>query len=579
MNLGDIIRRLSVFLVPYKKWIFQSITFTFIASLLNTISPFLIRYTINIAYRPRRIGNFDIAEFLSVVFLIFLLKEICYFILSIRQKFVSEEMRSNIAKDLNQSVLKKILCSSGEFFIQPDHLPGELQSNIDHGIAALTNLTQIIFLDFIPLLLNAVVSIGIMLFANAYIGLATMVIIPLYLHFSFLQAKKLKGVWSRHLSLRAKQMSALYNIISSIFIIKSFGRERFEASNQEEIHKDIINTQMKFRRTNYYFDGVKIFIEQLGVMSILMFSLYFVLNGMSTIGELMFNIFLFNNFSGPFRQLHRSYDQINESIAFSKSFFEILDSREVEKSGKYKGCPALYDLRTSNLNFSYANGKSVIKDVTMVIPHSKTTAIVGLSGSGKSTILNLLCRFYLPTSGTIFLNSKDICDYNIETYRKYIGFVLQKTHIFQGRIDDNLRYGKYEASHEEMVEAAKKAYLHHEIIDLPEKYRSDASALSVGQQQRLSIARLFLKDPPIVCLDEPTASLDAISIEKIRKSIAVLRKDKTIVVISHDLYQIMDADVIYVLRSGEVVEVGTHQELMQMKGYYFQMFHISQKQH
>lgn len=211
----------------------------------------------------------------------------------------------------------------------------------------------------------------------------------------------------------------------------------------------------------------------------------------------------------------------------------------------------------------------------MLIEHGKTTALVGLSGAGKSTIINLLCKFYLPDFGFIDLDNVSLNKFDNTSLRSDIGLVLQKNHIFQGSIEDNIRYGNMNASFEEIETAAKKAYLHDQIVELPEKYAHDATQLSGGQQQRIAIARLFLKDPPIIFLDEPTASLDAIATEQIKNSLDAIKEGRTVVIISHSLSQILDSDTIYVMRKGEVVESGTHDHLIGLHGTYREIFDAS----
>ena len=190
----------------------------------------------------------------------------------------------------------------------------------------------------------------------------------------------------------------------------------------------------------------------------------------------------------------------------------------------------------------------------MRIEAGKTTALVGLSGAGKSTVINLLCKFYLPNKGEILLDGKNLNDYENEFLRSHIGLVLQKNHIFKGTIEDNIRYGDMNASFDQIEEAAKKAYLHDQILDLQEGYQHDATQLSGGQQQRIAIARLFLKDPPLF-LDEPTASLDAIATEQIKNSLDAIKENRTVVIISHSLSQILDSDKIYVMKKAALLKV------------------------
>jgi ABC-type multidrug transport system fused ATPase/permease subunit len=204
----------------------------------------------------------------------------------------------------------------------------------------------------------------------------------------------------------------------------------------------------------------------------------------------------------------------------------------------------------------------------MTIESGKITAFVGLSGAGKSTILNLLVKFYNPDCGSIKLDGVDIRDYDTNFLRDNIGMVLQKNHIFDGSIEENIRYGRPNASKEDVIDAAKKAYIYDQVMKLPEGFNSRAQLLSGGQQQRIAIARMFLKNPPIIFLDEPTASLDAIATEQIKASIDAIKKGRTVIIISHSISQIIDSDVIYALKDGRVEQSGDPDSLYRMGGVY-----------
>ncbi|MCC8095622.1 MAG: ATP-binding cassette domain-containing protein [Tannerellaceae bacterium] len=208
----------------------------------------------------------------------------------------------------------------------------------------------------------------------------------------------------------------------------------------------------------------------------------------------------------------------------------------------------------------------------MGILPGRITALVGLSGAGKSTLINLLDKFYHPDSGEILLDDVSLEDYDTEFLRDNIGLVLQKNHIFNGTIEENIRYGNPDATYEQVVEAAKQSYIHEQIMTLPHKYETSALSLSGGQQQKIVIARMFLKNPPIIFLDEPTASLDAISTEQIKNSLDAIKKNRTVIIISHSISQIIDSDIIYVMKEGRVVERSTHEELYHMEGTYKKIF-------
>jgi ABC-type multidrug transport system fused ATPase/permease subunit len=204
----------------------------------------------------------------------------------------------------------------------------------------------------------------------------------------------------------------------------------------------------------------------------------------------------------------------------------------------------------------------------MKIGSGHITAFVGLSGAGKSTIINLLDKFYEPDCGRITLDGVDLREWDTKYLRENIGLVLQKNHIFKGTIEENIRYGKPDATDEEVVEAAKKAYIYDQIMKQPDGFKARATALSGGQQQRIAIARMFLKNPPIIFLDEPTASLDAVATEQIKASLDAIKRDRTVIIISHSISQIIDSDVVYALKDGRVEQTGNPDELYRKGGVY-----------
>ncbi len=224
------------------------------------------------------------------------------------------------------------------------------------------------------------------------------------------------------------------------------------------------------------------------------------------------------------------------------------------------------------MNFYYPNGHHALKDIEMEIRPNKITALVGLSGAGKSTLISLLDKFYEPQQGQIKLDGIDLKDYDTQFLRDHIGLVLQKNHIFQGTIFENIRYGKTTASMDDVIEAAEKASIHAQILQLPDGYDSDALMLSGGQQQRIALARMFLKNPPIIFLDEPTASLDAIATEQIKQSLDQIKQGRTVIIISHSLSQIIDADYTYVMKEGRIAEHGEHAQLYHQQGVYKEIF-------
>ena len=578
MNVWQIIVRLAPFVKPYQSLVVISFFLTLLGAVIAQINPIVLRYTVDTISQLLSEGKTAQQGYSLLIFISLILfgKELANIAVKYGQNMLGERIRINLSSQLSQYAVERILSYRYSYFADDENATGKLQTRIDRGAESLTRFVQNIFINLLPLFANALFALVVMFSANFYVGLIASVIMPIYFLLSWRQAGMLKGVRRGLRTLRETKTNGLFNIIESIIVIKSFVREEYEREKQAQLQRNLIDAQIRQRKTNYVFDALKTFVEQAGVVLIIILTAYLVLDGQMTIGTIMFHILLFNNVSAPIRQLHRIYDEINEAMTYAEGFFEVLDADgAIEESGATGTKNLRGEFILKNVNFTYPNGTQALFDVSMRIPAGKTVAFVGLSGAGKSTLLNLLCKFYQPSSGEIMLDGVNILDYDTRLLRRRIGLVLQKNHIFRGSIEENIRYGNIGANFAEVEAAARKAYLHDQIEELPHKYDSEAQQLSGGQQQRIAIARLFLKNPPVIFLDEPTASLDAIATEQIKNSLDAVKERRTTVVVSHSISQIIDSDVIFVLKEGRVVESGTHEELYENGKTYREIFNAS----
>ena len=574
MNLFQLFKNVSPFVKPYKWLVFITLVLTLIGSLMAQVNAIVLDWTVDqvngLVTAGEQWGQ-AAAHIVIMISVVLLGKEIISALITFAQNYYGERMRIFVSRDLAQSVIEKVLTFRMAFFNTGDNATGKLQARIDQGVSSLSRTVQNFFIDLLPLFTSALLALILMFAANVYVGLVALGIVPIYFWITYRQARRLKG-WRREMRSHLETKSqGIKNIIDSINVIKSFNREQIEGQKQLDIQNQVTENQMKTRKVAFYYNGVKSFVKQVGTVLVIILTAYLVLIGYQgmTIGKIMYHVMLFSNVIAPITQLQRIFDDVNDALIYAEGFFGILDAEEeVEPSGSYKPEKIHGKFEIRNVDFTYPNGNQALFGINMTIEPNKITAFVGLSGAGKSTIVNLLDKFYEPQVGTITLDGVDLREYDTKFLRENIGLVLQKNHIFDGTIEENILYGKPNATHEEVVEAAKQSYIYDQIMALPKQFENKASDLSGGQQQRIAIARMFLKNPPIIFLDEPTASLDAISTEQIKNSLDAIKKDRTVIIISHSISQIIDADLIYALQNGRVEESGDPDEIYKKGGIY-----------
>ncbi len=573
--LWNILKKLAVFAAPYKLLIIATLILTVLGSFTAQVNAFVLRYAVDTLTEIATLAEPWEAgvRMLGIISAVLLTKEILSIFISFGQRFYGEKIRINLSRDLSQKIIERILTYRMAFYTSSENDSGKLQTRIDYGVSSLTSLVQNFFIDMLPLFASAIVSLIIMFSTNFWIGLVGLFIIPIYFFISQKQARRLQGFRRQMRSFREAKSGLVISLINSISVVKSFVREPIEAQKHLKIQKEMTDNQLRIRSIGFIYDAVKTFIEQIGVVVIILLTSYFVLQGQMTIGMILFHVMLFQNVAAPIRQLHRIYDQINNALTYAEGFFDILeDESQVENIDGISSKDLKGHIELKNVDFTYPNGTQALKDVSFEIRSNRITALVGLSGAGKSTIINLLVKFYEPDAGMICLDGHNLKDCDTHDLRQNIGLVLQSNHIFSGTISENIRYGNMNATMDDIIVAAKKASIHEQVMQLADGYESTAKSLSGGQQQRIALARMFLKDPPIVFLDEPTASLDAIASQQVKKSLDLIKQDRTVIMVSHNIAQIIDADDLVVIENGQVVETGTHEALYDKGGKYYEIF-------
>ncbi len=581
MGIGALLIHVLRIVRPYRWLVLVTLALTLVGALLAQVNAIVLDRAvdaINVLDQQPSLVWASALRILLIVSAVLLGKELLAAVVNFFRRYYGERMRILVSRDLTLKVVARMQSFRMAFFTTSGNEAGRLQSRIDKGVLSTSRAVNSFFIDILPLFTSALLALILMFMANVYVGLVALFIVPVYFYVTYIQAERMRSGRRGIFDGQQAVSQNILNIIESIGVIKSFNREDIENQRLGGTQDTVTNIQLSTRKQSYFFTGLKGFLEQIGTVLIIILTAYLVLTdypGM-TIGKIMYHVMLFSNVSAPIRQLHRIYDDLNDALIYSEGLFELLEGEEdLEETGDYrpdevKGC---FELK--HVDFTYPNGVKALHDVSLCIEPDKITALVGMSGAGKSTVVNLLDKFYKADSGTITLDGKPLQQWDTRWLRDHIGLVMQKNHIFDGSIEENIKYGNPQATHDDVVAAAKQAYLYDQIMELPNGFDSSALRLSGGQQQRVAIARMFIKNPSVIILDEPTASLDAIATEQIKASLDAIKRGRTVIIISHNIGQIVDADRLYVLEQGHVVQSGTPDEVYRQGGRYKEIFDAS----
>jgi ABC-type multidrug transport system fused ATPase/permease subunit len=445
MEVSKFFRRLKPFLLPQRKTIYFSIFCTILIAILAQINPLLIKYAVD--FFQTNIGvSGKVAngiQFALLIGLVLLTKECINSILLFYQKLAGEKIKVAVSKNMSNFAVDTLIYYEYQFFSVQENSAGNLAMRIDKGVEGISKTIKNIFIDTLPLLTTALFAIIVMFHANALIGLISIVIIPIYAYLSIKQAALQGGVRLKIQENKEQRNSRVVRIFSSIPIIKSFVAERFEIDKHTQSNSALSAIELEHHRTNFTFDGFKNFSEQFGLVGVLVATLYLVSSGNANVGAITLHILLFSNIAAPIKHIHKIYDEYQEAITYATGFFKNLEASEFFPSDGNIIMPSIIgNIVIDNLSFAYVkDGKNVLDHVSMEIQAGKTTAIVGLSGAGKTTLINLLLKFYSPTNGTIQIDGMTIDQLKTANYRENIGVVLQNNHIFPGSIRENISYG------------------------------------------------------------------------------------------------------------------------------------------
>jgi ATP-binding cassette, subfamily B, multidrug efflux pump len=562
--------RLAMYLSPYKWTLALVVIFVLVYILLGLMEPYLIGRSIDQFISTGQIKG--LAQQALLLLVVYLLDNTFQAASAWLMAGISQDALRRLRRDLFEHLQQMSIA----FF--DTHTTGELMSRLTNDIEAINQAVSQNVLSLLASVLSLVGILIAMFVLNAWLALSALLVVPIMFWFTeFVARYTRKGF--RDLQKELGDINGVMEeSISGQRVVKAFRRsdvaiERFRASNQKVYRAGVYaNTyaMMLMPLTNVLGNFFVIVLVGAGG--------YLALEGLVTVGMITTFIIYAQNFIQPLRQLANMYNSLQAALAGGERVFEIIDMpAEVDRAsaiplpGSIRG-----EVRFENVSFSYQPDRPVIKNMTLDARAGQTIALVGPTGAGKTTIINLLTRFYEINEGRILIDGQDIRDVSKADLRKKLGIVLQDTFLFADTVMENIRFGRLDATDEECIEAAKVADADHFIRQLPQGYQTKlserASNLSQGQRQMLSITRAVLADPSILILDEATSSVDTRTEAHIQKAMLRLMKGRTSFLIAHRLSTIRDADRVIVVNNGEIVEQGTHQQLMDARGFFHHLY-------
>ncbi|AZU65139.1 ABC transporter ATP-binding protein [Neobacillus mesonae] len=569
--------RLLQYLRPYAK---NLLPLSFLTVVVSTVVRLIIPILIGVYTLDKAIIEKDTTLLTQLVFLISGLYVLSYIVNALRIRWMNR-LGQNVIYDLRKHLFTHVQTLSHRFFDQRS--AGSILVRIINDINSLQDLFTNGVINLLTDFLLLFATIFILFSLNAKLTIAIMVILPIMFFISTSLRKKIRLSWQQVRLIQSKMNSHLNESIQGIRVTQTFTQEKENSQFFQGINQENYQTWKQTVKKNAMFGPFVEMTNAVGTAILIWYGATLVANGECTMGEFVSFAFYLGMFWEPISRLGQLYNQLLVGMASSERIFEFLDERPIVKEApKPVVLPSIKgQIDFKEVEFSYDDTRKALNGVSFSIKAGETAALVGHTGSGKTTIANLVSRFYDATGGQIMIDGHPIQELSITNLRSQISVVLQDTFIFSGTIMENIRFGKPDASDEEVIAAAKAVGADSFINRLSNGYQTEVeergNVLSVGERQLISFARALLADPKILILDEATASIDTEAEVKIQQALKTLLKDRTAIMIAHRLSTIREADQIIVLDHGNILEQGNHNTLMAEQGVYYELIKAQYK--
>ena len=570
-NKGTL-KKVFSYIGKYKYFLILSMFFAAVTVGLTLYAPILVSKAIDCIIGKGNVDFVNMKSILIKVAVIVVSTALIQWLMNV----CNNKITYNVSRDLRKKAFEKIEILPFSYI--DTHSKGDIVSRVITDVDQLSDGLLMGFTQFFTGVITIIGTLAFMLSVNVFITIVVVVVTPLSFFIARFIAKKTFNMFSLQSKTRGEQTSFIDEMISNQKVAEAYSMNEENKARFDKINDDLAKYSLKATFFSSITNPATRFVNSIVYAAVALFGAIMAVKGNITVGILSCFLSYANQYTKPFNEISSVVTELQNAIACAARVFELIeetpelpDKADATELENVKG-----SVEINNLYFSYNPDRELLKNVNINVEPGKTVAIVGPTGCGKTTLINLLMRFYDPNNGAILVDEVNTQDVTRQSLRQNFGMVLQDTWLKSGTIADNIRLGKTDATDDEIIEAAKKAHAHSFIKRLPNGYKTkigeDGGSLSQGQKQLLCITRLMLCPPPMLILDEATSSIDTRTEIKIQKAFNTLMKNRTTFIVAHRLSTIQNADLILVMNDGNIIEQGTHVSLYAQKGFYYNLY-------